>query len=139
MKTFTVAKQIAAPPELVWSVITDAPKLVAAGLGISRIDGRIAAGERLKLWTEATGSRAFALRVGEFVPARYMTWSGGLPFGLFTGTRRYQLSPGQGGCRFEMSETFSGPLSFMIEKSIPDLNPSFERFAAGLKKLCEET
>lgn len=139
MKVFAVDKLIVAPPERVWSLLTDAPRLAASGLGISRIDGRIAAGERLKLWTEATGSRAFALKVTEFQPVRRMVWSGGMPLGLFTGTRQFRLTPDPGGTRFAMSETFSGPLSFLIEKSIPDLNPSFERFAAGLKKLSEET
>ncbi len=78
------------------------------------------------------------MRVSEFAPAQRMVWTGGMPFGLFTGTRRFDLTPDQGGTRFEMSETFSGPLSGLIGRSIPDLNPSFERFAAGLKKLAEE-
>lgn len=138
MKSFSVSRLIAAPPERVWAILTDAPRLVSAAIGITRIDGRIGAGERLKLWTDATGSRAFALRVAEFHPAQRMVWVGGMPLGLFTGTRRYRLTPEPGGTRFDMSEAFTGLMAPLIAKSIPDLTPSFERFADGLKKLAEE-
>ena len=138
MKSFSVKKDIAAPPDRLWAILTDAPRLVSAGLGITRIDGRVGRGERIKLWTEATGSRAFGLTVSAFEPGRRMVWTGGMSFGLFTGTRRFTLNPIEGGTRFEMSETFSGPLSPLIIGSIPDLTPSFERFAEGLKKLAED-
>lgn len=37
-----------------------------------------------------------------------------------------------------MREEFSGLLSPLIERSIPDLNPSFEAFAKGLQALAED-
>jgi hypothetical protein len=37
-----------------------------------------------------------------------------------------------------MSETFSGLLSGLIVKSIPDLNPSFEKFTQGLLALAQK-
>ena len=40
--------------------------------------------------------------------------------------------------RFKMREEYSGPLLGMIWKSIPDLGPSFEEFAAGLKSGAEK-
>jgi hypothetical protein len=64
-----------------------------------------------------------------------MRWEGGLPLGLFRGVRTFSLTPHDGGTRFEMSETFSGLMAPLIVKSIPDLTPSFERFAAGLSTL----
>ena len=36
-----------------------------------------------------------------------------------------------------MREEYSGLMLPLIWKSIPDLNPSFEKFAAGLKRLAE--
>ena len=39
---------------------------------------------------------AFSLRVTEFVPPRRMVWTGGMPLGLFTGTRRLHTEPGIG-------------------------------------------
>lgn len=47
------------------------------------------------------------------VPGERMTWRGGMPLGLFTGTRTYRLTP--------------------------DLQPSFARFADGLKWRVEGT
>jgi hypothetical protein len=38
-----------------------------------------------------------------------------------------------------MREDYTGPLAGMIAKSIPDLSPSFERFATGLKHRVEST
>jgi hypothetical protein len=43
------------------------------------------------------------------------------------------------GREFHMREEFSGLLSPLIAGSIPDLQPSFEQFADGLRHLCEET
>ena len=67
-----------------------------------------------------------------------MVWSGGMPLGLFSGVRTYTLEPlGGGTTRFTMREEYRGPLLPMIWKSIPDLGPSFEQFAQGLKREVE--
>ena len=67
-----------------------------------------------------------------------MVWTGGMPLGLFKGERTYGITPNDnGGVTFSMREAFSGPLSGMVTKSIPDLNPSFAEFAACLKKTAE--
>ena len=42
-----------------------------------------------------------------------------------------------GTVEFAMKEQFSGLLSPLIERFIPDLQPAFEGFAAGLKKRAE--
>lgn len=55
-----------------------------------------------------------------------------MPLGLFVGERTYTLSPEGSGTRFTMREEYTGPLAGMIFKSIPDLGPSFRRFAEGL-------
>ena len=105
------------------------------GLGYLEMTGRA---ERLRLWTEATGARPFALEVATLDAGRRMVWEGGLPLGLFRGVRTFTLTPREGGVEFEMTETFSGPLSGLIGKSIPDLTPSFEKFATGLLALASK-
>ena len=135
MKQFTVSKHIAASPERVWAVLTDAGQLASGPLGITKLEGTIAPGQRLKLWTDATGSRAFTLEVKTFSSPREMTWEGGMPLNLFRGVRRFALTPKDGGVEFSMTETFSGLMAPLIVKSIPDLTPSFERFATGLATL----
>ena len=67
-----------------------------------------------------------------------MVWRGGMPFGLFKGERTFELRPnGDGTLEFSMEEVFSGLFAGMITKSIPDLQPAFDEFAACLKKKAE--
>ena len=67
-----------------------------------------------------------------------MVWRGGMPLGLFRGLRSYTLTPdGEGRTAFRMREQFSGPLLPLIWRSMPDMGPSFEQFARGLKQRVE--
>ena len=67
-----------------------------------------------------------------------MIWRGGMPLGLFVGTRTYSLTPElDDQVRIGMREVYTGPLAGLITKSIPDLSPSFTRFANGLKQRVE--
>ena len=61
-----------------------------------------------------------------------------MPLGLFSGTRRYALdATDEGGTGFSMEESYAGPLAPAITRSIPDLQPSFEAFARGLRQAAE--
>jgi hypothetical protein len=68
-----------------------------------------------------------------------MTWAGGMPLGLFRGVRTFTLTPAADGAttRFTMREEYSGPLLPLIGRSMPDLGPSFQQFARGLKERAE--
>jgi hypothetical protein len=67
-----------------------------------------------------------------------VTWVGAMPLGLFKGTRTYVLTPQpDGSVGFAMREEYTGPLAGLIGRSIPDLGPSFEQFATGLKHRVE--
>lgn len=138
MTRFEVRRTIAASPERVWTHLTDAHALVTGGLGLQRLEGAIAPGAALKVWSEANPGRAFALKVTEFTPHRRMVWTGGLPLGLFTGVREFTLTPAGGATEFHMCEAFSGLMAPLITRSIPDLQPSFDQFADGLRRLSEE-
>jgi hypothetical protein len=138
MKTYSITKQLPVEAERVWAVLTDAAKLASGPTGITRLEGRIAPGEKVKLWTQATGDRPFSLQVTTFEPARSLVWEGGMPLRLFWGVRRFTLTPNENGVQFEMSETFSGPLSGLVVKPIPDLTPSFETFTTGLLALAQK-
>lgn len=137
MKAFDVRRTISAPPEAVWARLTDRDALVAGGLGVRQIEGRIAPGASLTVTSEANSGRAFPLRVSEFAPPRRMVWEGGLPLGLFKGVRTFTLAAAGRGTEFHMREEFSGLLAPLITRSIPDLQPSFEQFADGLRRLVE--
>jgi hypothetical protein len=66
-----------------------------------------------------------------------MTWSDGMPMGLFRGVRTFELADRGGSTMFSMREVYSGPLAGLITRSIPDMTESFEQFADGLKTAAE--
>lgn len=139
MLEFDVQRTIKASPERIWTLLTDARRLASGPFGINRIDGEIAEGAKIKLWSVASPKRAFPLTVADVRPGRSMVWKGGMPLGLFTGTRTFTLEPAQGGTRFRMREVYTGPLAGLIGRSIPDLNPSFQQFADALSEAAEQS
>ena len=138
MKSFTASIAIRARTETIWSVLTDADGYPAWNSTVARIVGRIAPGERVTVYTKSAPGRAFPVSVTEFEPSRKMVWSGGLPFGLFSGRRTYTLMPEKDGfIEFTMREEFSGLLAPLITRSIPNLQPDFDAFAVDLKRRAE--
>lgn len=139
MRTFGVTTRIQAQPDVIWQILTDASSYPKWNSTVERVEGRIALGEKVTVRTKINPGRAFPLKVSEFVPARRMVWTGGMPLGLFRGERTFELASQPGGLvEFSMKEVFSGLLSPLIERSIPDLQPAFDQFAADLKKHAEE-
>jgi hypothetical protein len=128
---------IKAPPAAVWSVLTDGAGLTSWPSGIERFEGEIREGAKIKLYSEASPGRAFPLKVVEIIPNRRMVWKGGMPLGLFTGVRTYTLTEEGDHTHFKMREEFTGPLTSMIWRTMPDLGPSFTKFAEGLKATVE--
>jgi hypothetical protein len=78
------------------------------------------------------------LKVTAIDPPHRLVWTGGMPLGLFTGTRTFVIESAGAGCRFSMSEVYSGLMSGLIFKSIPNLNDSFKQFAESLKTAAEQ-
>jgi hypothetical protein len=138
MKVYSATTTIEASPETIWAILTNAPGYPQWDPGVDRIEGRIAPGEKITAYTKLSPGRAFPVKVTEFVPGRKMTWSGGMPLGLFKGERTFTLTPQNAGAvEFTVREVFSGPLLPLFGRSLPDLNRSFEQFVAGLKEHAE--
>lgn len=138
MRTYSASRTIKASPELVWAILTDAAHYPKWEPNTLRIEGRIAEGAQIKVFTKAKPNRAFPVRVTELDPLRRMVWTGGLPLGLFKGERTFNLTPGPDDTtEFTTQEVFSGPLLPLIGRSLPDLQPAFERFAEALKRKAE--
>lgn len=137
MKSYDADATIEAPPETIWAILTDAPAYSEWDSGVQRVEGTIAPGEQIKVVSEANPGRAFPVKVTAFEPARAMTWSGGMPLGLFKGVRTFALTPNGTSTRFTMREEYSGPMLRLIWRSMPDLGPSFAQFARGLKAQAE--
>lgn len=135
---FQTETLIDALPDAVWRVLTDVKALANADMGIDKIEGELELGKKIKLWAQISPDRAFRLTVSEFTQNERMVWSSGMPLGLFKGVRTFILKPEADGTRFTMEEEFSGLMLPLIAKSIPDLQPEFEKFANGLKRRCAE-
>ena len=138
MKFYEASSTISARPEAIWTILTDGASFPLWDSGVDRVDGTIAPGETIKVSVKANPGRSFPVKVTEFQPGQRMVWSGGMPLGLFKGVRTYTLAPqGNGTTKFTMREEYTGPLLPMIWRSIPDLGPSFNQFANGLKQRAE--
>lgn len=137
MKSYETSSTINASPDAIWAILSDGPGYAAWDSGVVGVEGRIAPGEKIKVTSEANPKRAFPVTVTEFEPGRSMIWSGGMPLGLFKGVRTFRLVPEDGATRFTMREEYTGPLLPLIWKSMPDLQPSFDQFARGLKEKAE--
>lgn len=139
MKSYEASTTIDAAPPTVWAILTDAPGYSRWDSGVERVEGDIAPGEKIKVWSKADPGRTFPVVVTEFAPDRKMTWTGGMPMGLLKGVRTFTLTPEAGETRFRMREEYTGPLLPLIWRSMPDLGPSFRQFADGLKARAEGT
>ncbi len=138
MKQFSAAIVIHADADRIWSILTDAPGYPGWNSTVDKITGRIAPGEKVTVHAKASPGRAFPLQVAAFEAPRRMVWSGGMPMGLFTGTRVFGLTRlPDGDVEFSMREDYTGLLAPLITRSIPDLQPAFEAFAVDLKRFAE--
>jgi uncharacterized protein YndB with AHSA1/START domain len=133
----SVATDIRAPAERIWSLLTDAPGMTGWNSTLTSIEGPIELGGTVKMQVPEAPGRTFAPKVTRFEANRMMEWREGNP--LFLGVRMHTLTPAQDGrsTRFEMTEVFSGPMLPLIAGRLPDFVPIFERYAADLKARAE--
>lgn len=129
---------IDAPADQVWSVLTDGSSYTAWDSGVTKLEGTIAHGETIKVYAAVANGRAFPVKVAFVEPGRLMTWSGGMPLGLFRGVRTFVLTTESGGTRLSVTEEFSGPMLRLMARSMPDLQPSFDQYVAGVKSRVEQ-
>ncbi|HEY0639563.1 MAG TPA: SRPBCC domain-containing protein [Pseudonocardiaceae bacterium] len=138
MVAFHADVKIDASPEEVWQVLLDGAGYPTWDSGVARVEGTIAAGERITVYSEVRPDRGFPVGVRIIEPARKMRWIGGLPMGLFSGVRTFTLLPtDDGGTFFDLREEYDGVLLFLMRLTLPDLQPSFDKFVLGLKRRVE--
>lgn len=137
MKTYHALIEIQAKPEVVWNILTDSSQYADWDPTMIKIEGTIAPGETLTIYSKLAPKRAFKPKVTVFEPNRRMVWASGMPLGLFKGERTFALEPVGGHTRFSMNETFSGLLLPLFGGSIPDMDPVFREFCEALKARAE--
>ena len=137
MKEFSTSIVIDASPATIWALLTDAVSYPEWDPNVEKVEGMIGKGEKVTVHTTLS-DRAFPVTVSLFDPPRRMTWSSGMPLGLFKGERTFTLTPQDDGTtRYDVREQFTGILLSLIGRSIPDLTESFQQHASGLKARAE--
>jgi uncharacterized protein YndB with AHSA1/START domain len=138
MKSYEARITIKAPRETIWSVLTDATLYPEWNKTVTKLEGTIAVGQKLKIWTTMDPKRAFPAKVAALEPAKRMVWSFAAPLGMFKGERTFTLEDTADGVVFHTREVFSGWMAGPITKKMPDLQPSFDAWASGLKERAEQ-
>ena len=132
-----IVATIQAPPDTIWTLLTDAAKFPTWNSTVTSIEGQIAEGQTLKIRVQSAPERVFKPKVSGVEAARTMIWSDGMA-PMFKGVRTFTLTPNvDGSTKFEMTERFSGLMLPMIKGSLPDFAPVFEAYAEDLKRAAE--
>jgi hypothetical protein len=134
---FTTRSTIDAPVASVWAILTDLAAWPEWNTTVTATEGSVVPGGKVTVRVTANPGRAFPVKVTELDAPTRMVWTGGMPLGLFTGTRTYTLVPVGDTTEFTMDEVYRGPLAPMVTRSIPDLAPSFDEFAQCLRARAE--
>jgi hypothetical protein len=131
-----VTINIGASASNIWTLLTDAGGFLRWNTTVTKIEGRISEGERLRLHVPGT-NRTFTPKVSGVVPCERMTWTGGFA-PLFKGVRTFELKARDDtSTDFTMQERFSGLMLPLVKSSFPDFGPVFERYANDLKNEAE--
>jgi hypothetical protein len=132
-----VTAEIAATPEKIWQLLTDAGDMVRWNSTLTSMAGTIGPGGTVKMEVPEAPGQVFEIQVTTFTPPREMVWSQGNRV-FFRGVRTYRLTPRSATTTtFEMIEVFSGLALPMAASRLPDFKPIFERYAADLKAEAE--
>ncbi|RFU21437.1 SRPBCC domain-containing protein [Geodermatophilus marinus] len=138
MRSYEAATRIDAAPEEVWALLVDVGSWRDWNSGVDRVEGRVALGERLTLVATMVRAKPFTVTVTELRPAEVMRWQAGLPLGMAGIDRTYRLdAQDDGGTVLTVREDHTGPLAALLDRTTPDLNPSFRQFCAGIKARAE--
>lgn len=127
-----------ASAQRIWALLTNAAGFPHWNSTVTRIEGDIREGGKLRVHVPGT-DRVFAPRVSGVVPNERMTWTGGFS-PVFKGVRTFELRPrGEGSTDFSMAERFSGLMLPLVKRSFPDFGPVFARYADDLRREAERT
>jgi len=131
-----VEVSIAAKPERIWDLLTDARRFPVWNSTVTSVEGDIREGGQLRLRVPGS-DRTFTPRVSDVVRNERMTWTGGFA-PMFKGVRTFGLKPrNDGSTDFTMQERFTGIMLPLVKGSLPDFGPVFERYANDLKRAAE--
>jgi hypothetical protein len=136
------AIDIMAPPERVWSILTDFPAYPSWNPFIVSAYGKAAAGAWLEIHIQPPGKRALMFRPTVLVaePDRELRWRGRLLVpGLFDGEHFFRIEDRSGTVHFIQGETFSGLLVGLVRGTLNATRTGLEAMNAALKERAERS
>ncbi|MGB0084338.1 MAG: SRPBCC domain-containing protein [Rhodomicrobiaceae bacterium] len=131
---------IAAPPERVWSVLTDFAVYPEWNPFIITAEGEPLVGQRLRATFRPPGGSAQTFKpvVLRAEAPQALVWRGSLPIpGLITGEHSFFLTQHGDQTRFQNSETFSGLFVPFLGKLLRQSEEGFQQMNAALKARAE--
>src|SRR3954451_19438209 len=103
MDGYRASSVITASAQAVWDVLTDVGAWPSWDSGVVRVEGSPALGQKVTVFPEVNPKRGFPVTLVDLRPGAGMTWRGGMPLGLFVGTRTFTLADeAHGRVTFEM-------------------------------------
>lgn len=141
MKVVSNTVEIAAPPERVWSVLTDFASYPTWNPFIESLAGVPRVGEKLSVRIHPPGGRAMSFKPTVLVAEenRRLHWLGRLLLpGIFDGEHHLDLTPTANGTSFKQEEKFSGiVVRLMGNTTFEQTQQGFVEMNAALRKRVE--
>ena len=141
MRNAESEREIEAPPEVVWRVLTDFAAYPEWNPFIVRIEGDLTVGQTLDLTIQPPGRRAMTFRpkVLRCEPNRELRWLGHfLVPGLFDGEHAHLLDGLEAGrTRYRQSEAFRGLLVPLTGSLLAATQQGFDAMNTALKARAE--
>jgi hypothetical protein len=133
---------IGAPPERVWSVLTEFDAYPDWNPFMRSLAGRCEVGSKLTVRIDPPGARAMTFKptIRAATPERELRWIGRLFVpGLLDGEHRLKIEPLEDDrSRFVQSERFSGLFVGLFAKTLAATQLGFEQMNVALKHRAEE-
>jgi hypothetical protein len=141
MRELDTSIEIDAPPERVWSVLTDFDSFPDWNPFIRSARGEVEPGAKLEIRLEPPGGRAMTFKPTVLVaePGRELRWLGRLLLpGLFDGEHIFRIEPIEGGrSRFVQAERFRGLLVPLFGRTLEQTRRGFEAMNEALRRRAE--
>ena len=131
--------EIDATPQRVWDVLTDAPALRRWNPVLTRLDGELAVGRRIRVDIRSGGRRLpLIVRLTKVREGEVLEWAGGVPF-VFEARHGFKIeSLDDARVRFVHYETFDGATIRFLGRILRRLERDYARMNDALKARAED-
>lgn len=130
--SLVVSRRIAAPREVIWSLLTSGDRLSGGDFGVARVHGQIESGRVVLVSFADEPRHSYPIRIDVAEPPRELLLRFRLPFGMLKGSVAVLLLSVDKGTEVEVSLGLSGLLGVGTADRLETLREPVERFLAML-------